>query len=275
VRTETQPEPHPEEDLLHRILEGAQQFLARNWLHLVLVAAVVVAAAVGLRAYQYRRQSHLMRAWGELGSLPVTELRMMLPATQAAQLRQEALVRLEDLIRNSPKSAATPWVLLQLGALRADAGDWAGAANAYSELVNDYAESEAAAAARPALATCLESLGKYRDAARAFEKLADQGEPFYLLAAGRCRELAGELGAARQLYERLAGDETLDEGLIRVAQARLSDLARGKRLPPPPPLAPRQGAGAPLPSVVLPAPADTTLGPVAAPQPAGPEREMD
>jgi len=139
----------------------------------------------------------------------------------------------------------------------------------------DYAESEAAAAARPALATCLESLGKYRDAARAFEKLADQGEPFYLLAAGRCRELAGELGAARQLYERLAGDETLDEGLIRVAQARLSDLARGKRLPPPPPLAPRQGAGAPLPSVVLPAPADTTLGPVAAPQPAGPEREMD
>jgi len=275
VRANIQPEPHPEEDLLHRAVEGARVFLAGNWLHIVLALAVVMAVAAGLNAYRYRRQTHIMKAWGEIGSLPATELRFMVHPTQAAQLRQEALVQIEDIIRNSPKTPATVWALLQLGGLQADSGNWAAAANAYSKLLADYPESEAGEAARPALATSLESLGKYREAAKIYENLIKNGDSHYLLSAGRCRELAGELGTARQLYERLAGDSTQEGALIRLAESRLSDLALGNRLPPPPPLASELQAAISLPSVVPPIPSDTTLGPVPMPLPEVPGQEND
>ena len=233
-----QPSQHPtDEDVLAHTLKSAEEFLSHNWLHLILILAIVGAGIVAWRVYSYRRQSHTMTAWGELGSLPGSELQFLVEPQQATQLRQEAITVSEDILKNSPHTSATPWLMLQVGSLQADSDDWTAASRAFSKLTTDYPESEAAEPGKAALAASLESLGKYKEAGDLYQSLAAGGtHPYRLLSAARCRELAGDLDAAKKLYEKVRDLKTKDEDLADMAVARLEDIGLGKRLLPPPPL---------------------------------------
>ncbi len=257
-----QPSQQPvEEDLLSQSLRSAEEFFAHNWLHLILILATIGAAAIAWQVYTYRHQSHTMTAWGELGSLPGSELQFLVEPQQAAQLRQEAVTVTEDILKNSPHTSATPWMMLQLGSLQADSGDWTAASRAFSDLTTDYPKSEAAEAGKAALAASLESLGKYKEAGDLYESLAAGGtHPYRLLSAARCRELAGDLDAAKKLYGQVRDLKTKDEDLADLAAARLDDIALGKRLLPPPPVEP---AAAPTVPALTPSILPTT--PVGAP----------
>jgi tetratricopeptide (TPR) repeat protein len=272
VRTDNQqPQEHPEqEDLLAQSIAAMQEFLARNWLHMVLVVAVAATAVVLWRVYTYRHQTHVMAAWGELGSLPATELQLLVAPQQAAQVRQEAVTAVEDILQNSPRTSATPWALLQLGSLQADGGNWAAAARAFSDLSTNYPKSEPVAAARAALATSMEGLGKYKEAAAIYKDLAGGEQPYYLLSAGRCLELAGEPDAARQFYEKLRDLKTTDEDLVQMAAARLDDIALGQPLPPPPAVQPSAAPAVPAPLLAPSVPPATATGAPPAVPPAAP-----
>ena len=210
-----------------------------------------------------------MDAWGELASLPATELRFLVEPKQAAQIRQEAVTAVEDIVQNSPRTSATSWALLQLGSLQADGGNWAAAARAFSDLTTKYPKSEPIGAARAALATSLESLGRYKEAAGIYEDLAGGDQPYYLLSAGRCLELAGELGPAKQFYEKLRGLKTTDEDLVQMAGARLDDIALGQPLLPPPVVEPAVEPAVPAPLLGPAVPPAAAVGAPPAVQPEG------
>jgi len=215
----------------------------------------------GWGIYSNRHQAHTMAAWAELGSLPGGELQFIVQPQQAAQLRQEAVTVTQDILENSPHTSATPWMLLQLGSLQADSGDWTAAARSFSDLTTKYPKSEPDAAGMAALAASLESLGKYKEAGDLYEELAaGGGHPYHTLSAARCRELSGDLTAAKKLYEELRNLKTKDLDLVDMARARLDDIALGRPLPVPPPVTPTSLASAPAPP-----PAVSVATPVGAP----------
>ena len=197
IKNQPQPEPQqqqPEEDLLAASLEGARKFFVANWLHIIFALALVAAIVMAVKAYQLRRESHVLAAWGELGSVPADELEFVAQPEQAAQIRQEEITKIQDVIQHPPEAAAVPWAQLQLGSLQADGGDWTAAEHTFSVLTTKYPTSAPVGTARAAQATCLEALGKYKEAAAIYEDLAGDDQPYYLVSAARCRELAGELG---------------------------------------------------------------------------------
>ena len=224
----------PEEDLLAVSLEGARKFFVANWLHIIFTLALVAAIVMAVKAYQLRRESHVLAAWGELGSVPADELQFVAQPEQAAQIRQEAMTTIQDVIQNPPEAAAVPWAQLQLGSLQADGADWTDAEHTFSVLTTKYPKSAPVATARAAQATSLEALGKYKEAGDMYEKLAGEDQPFYLLSAARCRELAGELDAAKKLYEKARDNAAKDQSMTQAATARLEDLAMGLPLTMPP-----------------------------------------
>jgi hypothetical protein len=251
-----QQPPQPEEDLLALSLAGAKKFFIANWLHMIFVLALIAAVILAVHTYQLRQEAHVMAAWGELGSLPADELQFVGQPEQAAQIRKEAMTAVEDVVQQSPKGPAVPWALLQLGSLQADGGDWTAAARTFSDLAAKYPTSEPVSTARAALATSLEGLAKYKEAADIYEKLAGVDQPYYLLSAARCRELAGEPEPAKLLYQKVRDTATKDESLMRIAAARLQDLAMGEPLT--------------MPAVVQAAKAAVPAAPVAPVAPAAP-----
>ena len=255
-----QQQPQPEEDLLAASIRDARTFFVTNWLHIIFALALVAAGVMGWHIYQLRQESKVMAAWSELGSLPANELQFMGQPEQVSQLRKEAMTATQDVVQHPAQKSAVPWALLQLGSLQADGGDWAAAAGTFTELTTKHPESEAAGAARAALATSLESLGKYKEAAVEYEALAGGEQAYFLLCAGRCRELAGETDAAKQLYTKLRGLPSKDEALDRMAAARLDDLALGQPLPPPPAMLAVSALPLPAPSMLPAVPPDTAVG---------------
>ena len=164
IKNEPQPEAQqqPEEDLLAVSLQNARKFIVANWLHIVFALALVAAIAMAVRAYEYRRQSHVLAAWGELGSVPADELQFVAQPDKAEQMRQEALTAVGDVVQHPPEAAAMPWAQLQFGSLQADGGDWTGAARTFADLTTKYPLSEPVATARAALATSLEAQASTR-----------------------------------------------------------------------------------------------------------------
>jgi TolA-binding protein len=257
---EQQPQ---EEDVLSRVLQSTRQFFAENWLHLILVVAIIGAGIMVWQLYLTRHTANVMAAWNELGGVPASELSLMVEQPQQAeQLRKEAITVTEDILQSSPHSSAAPWALLQLGSLQAGSGDWKAAASSFADLTAGYPKSEPIETARAALATSLESLGEYKKAGDLYQALAGSGQPYHLLSAARCRELSGDLADAKNLYEQLRDTKDGDEDLREIAQARLSDMELGQPLPPPP---------AAQPQALQAAPAAPAEGPPAAPaEPAAP-----
>ena len=270
IKNEPQPEAQqqPEEDLLAVSLQNARKFIVANWLHIVFALALVAAIAMAVRAYEYRRQSHVLAAWGELGSVPADELQFVAQPDKVEQMRQEALTAVGDVVQHPPEAAAMPWAQLQFGSLQADGGDWTGAARTFADLTTKYPLSEPVATARAALATSLEAQGKYKEAGDIYERLAGEDQPYYLLSAARCRELAGDLDAAKQLYEKARDNAAKDQSLAQSALARLQDLAMGLPLTVPPAVqAAKLVVPAPVaaPVVQPPTPSATPAAPVSQP----------
>ncbi|KPK65967.1 MAG: hypothetical protein AMK73_01385 [Planctomycetes bacterium SM23_32] len=237
TRVATEPRDHgpSEHELLDHVLEHVKTFLAKNGLHVALVVGLLAVAVVGYRTLSLRHQTETLTQWDAVGGSPQVAA-MLFGAEAAAGLRKHAIERCRDLLETEPKTKATPWLLLKLAGLYAQDGQWAAAADACRRLTAEYPESPAMAPGRGLLAVVLEQMGRYEEAAAAYEALAASGATRHLLSAGRDRELAGQPEAARELYRRLTADE-VDDSLLAMARDRLADLAKGKTLEPPPELA--------------------------------------
>jgi len=228
-----QQRQHEPEDALTLIVERLKAFFVKNVLHIALAIAVLLVIGVVVRTYMLRRGTVTTLQWQRLGELSGTAFPSMLPKDQAEAVREAAIKQCRAILADEPETSATPWVLLKLGGLLAAKQEWAQAAETFERLIRDYPESEAARIARPSLCATLEAMGRYKEAAEAYQKLADQGRSHYLLDVGRCRELAGDAEAARRAYSALDDSDAPAE-LRALARARLGQIAEGRLLTPPP-----------------------------------------
>jgi len=233
MRAENKPEPRPDEDILGPLVEKLKAFVWKNGLHVLLVAGVIVIAVLTVRIWQLHARARTLSQWATLGRLAQTPFLMLYPPDQAGEMRQAALAECNDILNSQKKTSATPWIRLQMANLLASGGQWAEAARAYERILEDYPHKPVAEVARQGLAVALEATGQYDQAGALYERLAETGPARYLVDAGRCRELAGDVPAARAAYEKaLRGDITAD--LRAPAEARLARLAAGRLLSLPP-----------------------------------------
>ncbi len=251
-------EPHADEDMLGRVLEKLQAFLLRNGLHILIVAGLIVISVLAVRLLALHRRARAVSQWAAVGRLSQTSFLMLYPPEQAAQVRQSALAQCSNIIDTEKRTSATPWILLEMGNLFASGEQWSEAANTYRRIVEQYPGEPAAEMARDGLAVALEATAQYGEAAGLYERLAEAGAAPYLIDAGRCRELAGDVAGARAAYEK-AIKADLAEDLRALAEARLVKLEAGQPLPPPPepkalePEAAAEPAGTPPAGLFVPA----------------------
>jgi len=235
VRTQEQTEHPPEEELLLRLWQQAKHFVVQNWTHVLLVVALAAAVIAGWRLYSLHRRANELRAWDTLNSVPPDSALAAMPAREADERRQEAVNYLGEFLADSPRTSATPWIMLQLGNLHAALKHWPQAVQAYADLASKWPQTAAARLARPAWAAALEQMGKYAEAGNLYEAVAAE-QPRHLLAAARCRELAGDDAAAMLLYDRFLDSGAADDLLAEVAKSRLKAVREGKLLTAPPPI---------------------------------------
>lgn len=227
-------------ELLHK----ARGFLARNGLHIAVAALVIVAAGVLLRTHRYRSSERDNSAWAALGALPDPANFALSQDARADALRRDTVKKVTGLLQDADGTTAMPWLLLNLGGLHAAGREWNDALAAYSRVLEDFADSPAVDAAKPAIAIVHEEMGRYRDAAGEYEGLARDGGARFLIDAARSSELAGDASAAERLY-RTALAEDLTEELSLVARGRLSEVEAGRLLSAPPEITPPEPAAVP------------------------------
>ncbi len=255
MRAENKPEPRPDEDILGPLVEKLKAFVWKNGLHVLLVAGVIVIAVLTVRVWQLHATARTLSQWATLGRLSQTPFLMLYPPDQAMEMRQAALAECSQILDSQKKTSATPWIRLEVANLLASGGQSTQAAKAYERIVEDYPQKPVAEMARQGLAVALEATGQYNQAGAVYERLAETGLARYLVDAGRCRELAGDVPAARAAYEKaLGGDITAD--LRPLAEARLARLEAGQPLSPPPEPEPSEPASSVRPPVAS-LPADT------------------
>jgi tetratricopeptide (TPR) repeat protein len=249
------------------VLEQVKAFLVKNGLHLAVVVGLVLVGVLGYKTLKLRRETQTLTQWDAVSSAPETAP-MLYGEQNAAGLRQAAIERLRQVVEQGATTTATPWVRLRLASLLAEEERWGEVAETCRRLVAEHPESAAAEPAREMLAAALEQTGAYEEAADLYERLASTGPPRHLVAAGRARELAGDLQGAEGLYRR-ALEELEEEDLLGLAEGRLADLAQGKPLPPPPePAAPEPTMLVPGETeLIVPEATPTTTEPPAGPAP--------
>ncbi len=115
-----------------------------------------------------------------------------------------------------------------------------------------YPKSQPVGAAKGALAPAWRAWASTRKQPTCTRAWPPAHQPYPLLSAARCRELSGELGAAKTLYEKLKGLKTKDEDLVQLATARLEDIALGQPLTPPPPIQPPAAPSVPALAPIIP-----------------------
>jgi len=259
VRPKREEAERPEPETLAHFMEKVKAFLLKNGLHMILIVGIVAVAVLGLRILSLRRTTRVLTQWDAVSSYP--ELTSILYGTQnVGTLREIAVKQCQAILETGQKTTATPWVMLKLGDLYTFGDEWAAAEEAYRRLISEYPQSQAAGWAKPALAVCTEQLGKYADAATAYEQLAEGGAAQHLYDAGRCRELSGDLTGAEADYRKLLTKEPAKE-LREETEGRLTALAQGRPLTAPPELKLPKPAPKPEAPELLTVPPETAVSP--------------
>lgn len=267
MRGEPHQEAHVEHERVLEALSRLKEYLWANALHVALIIAIIALAITSVRYYLVRRETENIEAWQTLALLPDASQMMMMQEEEAGTVRGEAISACRDIIENAGDTGATPWVMLRLGGLLAEESEWEEALATYRRLLRDYRGTPAAETAMPAYAAVLEQTGSYAEAASIYEDLAADGQEMYLLDAGRCRELNGEVELASADYRKLI-DASAPEQVRDLARARLAAVEAGELLSPPPEPEETEQAGIEAaPQAPLPLPEAET--PDFAPLPAG------
>ena len=220
---EGQAPPDPLDNVLNYIREGVHEY-ART---VVIGVVGVVLVVVGVQWYMSQKEAEKNAIWNTMESLEARSR-----GQQKGQDKSKTISEYESLLEKHAGSSPTPWVLLKLGNARREAGRLEAALSAYRRLKREYGGSTAAEMAGPALAGTLEEMGRYEEAAKEYEKLAaEEGDPYYYLGAGRCRQLAADFEKAKTNYERAkeeAGDGRTD--IVELAEFGLNVVARKDKL---------------------------------------------
>jgi len=238
------PEHHELSDfeVLMHAWERVQAFVMKYGLHVLLGILVVVIGIVLYRTHLLRQQARAYGTWELLGRLEDPSFLDLQVGSQAEQARAEELQEVGKALANHGDAEAARWLLMKRASLLAADGRWDEAIGTYEQILQKYPDTRTLV--EPAMAVVLEGAGRYADAAALCERLApDTGARW--VDGGRCRELAGDVDAARTDYRR-AVDGGLDDPLHGFAADRLAALDRGELLPAPPDPAQRVPEALPL-----------------------------
>ncbi|MHC4789703.1 MAG: tetratricopeptide repeat protein [Planctomycetota bacterium] len=241
------------DDVFERVLQQVASFLAKNVLHIALVAGVLLVAVLGYKTYVLRRRARTFAQWEALAQYPKIA-GYFYGAENVESIRWATIEECRTILAEGPRTSATPWVLLKLANLQAEGKDWAGAADSYRRLLEAHPKTQTVGPARSGLAVALEELGRYGEAAEEHARLVDAGLASHLLDVGRCKELTEDAAGAERSYRQLLGRE-VPERLRAQAKSRLAEIAAGRLLSPPPELEKAESGAAPaaLPGPSVPA----------------------
>jgi len=230
------------EDIFERLLARARQAAGRYGAYALAAALVLVVALLVHHNYRARLRREQARAWQELSEMPGLSPNDGTPEWQE-QTRQ-IISRCKSMLADRWETDATAWVLLKLANAQRAAGELEDALQSYRRLRQEYEGHYAATLTGPNVAGLLEEMGRYREAAAAYEEIAREqgGRSRLWLDAGRSWELAGEREAAIRAYRQIAGSaDEADNEAAAIAAGRLDDLEAGRPLlEPPPPRPARQ-----------------------------------
>jgi len=222
---ENQAPPDPLDNVLNYIRQGIQEH-ART-----VIAAVVgvVLVVVGVQVYRNWVETENAVAWNTLASIQQGARSL---GQQDGPSKDELIEKCETLLEKRWGSQGTPWILLKLANLRREAGRLKQALSAYHRLNREFPGSRAAEMAAAPLAGTLEEMGRYEEAAKEYQKLAEAGkDPHYYLSAGRCWQRAGAFEKAQKNYRRAkeeAGPDRPD--VTELAEFGLNAVRRKDKL---------------------------------------------
>ncbi len=245
MRTRTrEPVPASGEEILERIFVRAKKLAGRYGLFVLAAAVAVVVALFALTSYRNKARSEQARTWRELWELPGLYRSDLQPASQG--VTEQIISRCESLLEAGWETDATPWVLLTMANAQRVGGLLEEALESFRRLEREHPDHYAVDLAAPNVPGVLEEMGRYGEAARAYEALArrDEGDWRYWLGAGRSWELAGKRQAAEEAYRAIAdSSDAEDSEEYAKAALRLRELSAGNLLAlPPAPPAGREGA---------------------------------
>lgn len=208
----------------------------------VVVAVIAAAVLVAYNAYRKRIQGDEAATWEALSRLPDAANLSRMNPQDARKERQQIVESCQQTLDSRWGTSATPWVLLRLANARRELGNLEAAVAALGRLTEDYPDSRAAGMAKAPMASTLEEMGQYGEAADLYRELAEtQGkDSVHWLDVARNLELAGQPQEAMKYYKQVSGNLDESTDLAQAAAYRLKYLKEGTALTPPPPPPPEE-----------------------------------
>ena len=222
------------EETLANILTQARRLLERHGRSILIVAAAALVVLLGYRGYRNKARSEQAESWEALAALPSMQHAFLAP-DEADRLLTETIQGCTAILDRHWKTDATPWVLLRLANAQRSVGLQQEALETCRRLEDEYPSHYVTSIAAPNRAGLLEEMGRFEEAALAYEALArlqQEGSTFWL-DAGRNWEMDNDRDAAVRAYQMIADKEEL-----ALAASRLKGLTAGKPLLVAPPPAP-------------------------------------
>ena len=232
------PGSRSSDEVFETLFAHAKRFLQRHGRRVLMVTAAALVVLLAYRGYRNKAGKEQVESWKELATLTAVQ-DVFLEPEEANRLLMEVIRGCEAILDRHWKSDATPWVLLRLANAQRLAGFHKHALETYRRLEKEHPSHYATSFAALNLAGVLEDMGRFEEAARAYEALARQGgeNSVFWVDAGRSWEMAGNRDAAVRAYQGVADKEG-----FALAAYRLESLTAGKPLltPPSPALEPEE-----------------------------------
>jgi predicted negative regulator of RcsB-dependent stress response len=224
-------------ELLDIMITRTRTFLRAHGVHVLFALAVLLLIVVVVQTIVAKRQAADIKGHQVLSdqrpvSLLTTAYARPTPAVE--QDRLDMMEQCRQIIEEHGSSSAAPWARMRLAQLLALRQEWEKAAAQYEAVIAGYENETLRNAARAGLASVREDLGEFEEAAALYAQVATS-LPVYLVDAGRCYEMAGNLDGARAAYAELETADVPDSVKAR-AENRLKAIKRGGRYvysPPP------------------------------------------
>lgn len=200
--------------------------LNKHTLKIVIGIAIAIAIAVPLYMYRQKRINDFNEVWSRIYQINY-ELAI---AQQEKQMEtiEGSINEYTFLKKNLSPTAATPWLLLELGNSQYKAKKLDEAILTYREFITHFHKHPLAPVIRQSLGYALEEKGQMKEAVEQFEAIAKNAESAYLKAqsrldAGRCYEKLGQLNLASAAYKDII--DSFPEGeWAKMAKYRQEDI---------------------------------------------------
>ncbi len=217
---------------MENVKERSRKYLkiiSDNWLKIVIVIIIVIAAGVPAYLYRQKRNNDFNEVWSRIWRI---NYEIAVAQQEEPEKKAEAI---EDFINeyiflknNLSTTSATPWLLLELGNTQYNAKKYNEAILTYKEFIKRFGEHTLVPIVRQSLGYALEENGQLKEAVEQFEKIATHTDATFLKAqvkldAGRCNEKLGQLSSAIAAYKDVI-NLSPESYWARMAKYRLEDV---------------------------------------------------